>query len=61
MDEKKKSEESWEEAERLGPYQLHEQVPRSAGNQGELYRATHETSGATALVLKPAAEHPPPP
>ncbi|WP_257448008.1 hypothetical protein [Archangium lipolyticum] len=56
MDEKKKSEEKWEEAERLGPYQLHEQVPQSAGNQGELYRATHETSGATALVLKPAAE-----
>ncbi|WP_257455486.1 hypothetical protein [Archangium lipolyticum] len=56
MDEKKKSEEKWEEAERLGPYQLHEQVPQSAGNQGELYRATHETSGATALVLKPTAE-----
>ncbi|QRN94509.1 hypothetical protein JRI60_36075 [Archangium violaceum] len=56
MDEKKKAEEKWEEAERLGPYQLHEQVPQSAGNQGELYRATHETSGATALVLKPAAE-----
>jgi hypothetical protein len=56
MDEKKKSESSWEEAERLGPYQLHEQVPQSAPGRGELYRATHETSGATALVFKPAAE-----
>jgi hypothetical protein len=56
MDEKKKSEENWEEAERLGPYQIHEQVPQSADNQGELYRATHETSGATALVFKPAAD-----
>ena len=53
---KKKPESSWEEAERLGPYQLHEQVPQSEHSRGELYRATHETSGATALVLKPAAE-----
>jgi hypothetical protein len=56
MDEEKKSESSWEEAERLGPYQLHEQVPQAAHDRGELYRATHETSGATALVYKPAAE-----
>jgi hypothetical protein len=55
MDEEKKSESSWEEAERLGPYQLHEQVPQSAPGRGELYRATHETSGATALVYKPEA------
>ncbi|WP_257451661.1 hypothetical protein [Archangium lipolyticum] len=56
MDEKKKPESNWEEAERLGPYQIHEQVPQSAHEQGELYRATHETSGATALVFKPADE-----
>jgi hypothetical protein len=56
VDEKKKTEESWEEAERLGPYLLHEQLPQDARDQGELYRATHETSGATALVLKPAAK-----
>lgn len=56
MDEKKKPEERWEEAERLGPYQLHEQLPQDAHHQGELYRATHEKTGATALVLKPAAE-----
>ncbi len=54
MDEKK-TEESWEEAERLGPYQLHEQLPQDAHHQGELYRATHKTTGATALVFKPAA------
>jgi hypothetical protein len=51
---KKKPESSWEESERLGPYQLHEQMPQSEHDRGELYRATHETSGATALVLKPA-------
>ncbi len=55
MDEEKKSEEGWEEAERLGPYQIHEQVPRARHSQGELYRAVHETTGATALVFKPAA------
>jgi hypothetical protein len=54
MDEKKKAEESWEEAERLGPYQIHEQVPQDEYSQGTLYRATHVTSGAPALVLKPA-------
>lgn len=46
---------STEELARLGPYQLQEQVPQSDVSQGELYRAEHETSGATALVLKPAA------
>ncbi|HEX8435711.1 MAG TPA: hypothetical protein VF697_11465, partial [Archangium sp.] len=56
MDEQKKSESSREEAERLGPYQIHEQVPQSTYNQGELYRARHEKSGAAALVLKPADE-----
>jgi hypothetical protein len=55
MDEEKKSESSWEEAEQVGPYQLQEQVPQDEYSRGELYRATHETSGATALVLKPAA------
>jgi hypothetical protein len=53
---KKKPESSWEEAERLGPYQLHEQVPQSEHDRGELYRATHQKSGATALVLKPAED-----
>jgi hypothetical protein len=52
----KKPESGWDQPERLGPYQLQEQVPQSAYSQGELYRATHETSGAPALVLKPAAE-----
>jgi hypothetical protein len=55
MDERKKSESRWEEAEQLGPYQLQEQVPQDDYSQGELYRATHETSGVPALVLKPAA------
>ena len=50
---KKKTESS---GEQLGPYMLHEQVPQDKGelSRGELYRATHETSGVTALVLKPA-------
>ena len=50
----KKSESSREELEQLGPYQLHEQVPQDEHGPGELYRATHERSGVTALVLKPA-------
>ncbi|MCY1083365.1 hypothetical protein [Archangium lansingense] len=52
----RKSESGWEESEQLGPYQLHEQVPQDELRRGELFRATHETSGATALVFKPAAE-----
>ena len=52
----KKPEASGEELEQLGPYQLHEQVPQDELSRGELYRATHETSGATALVFKPAEE-----
>jgi hypothetical protein len=56
MDEEKKSESSGEEVEQVGPYQLQEQVPQDEYNRGELYRATHEASGAPALVLKPAAE-----
>jgi hypothetical protein len=56
MDEEKKSEASREDVEQLGPYQLHEQVPQDEHSRGELYRATHETSGAAALVLKPSAE-----
>ncbi|HYO58200.1 hypothetical protein [Archangium sp.] len=54
MDEEQKSEASREE--QLGPYQLEEQVPQSNLSQGAFYRATHETSGATALVFKPADE-----
>ena len=38
-----------------GPYQLHEQVAQEEHSQGELYRATHETSGAKALVLMPSS------
>ena len=56
MDEKKKSEASAEEPERLGPYLLQEQVQQSDDSQEELYLATHETSGATALVRKHSAE-----
>jgi len=56
MDEEKKSEASGEEPERLGPYVLQEQVQQSHDSQVELYLATHETSGATALVRKHAAE-----
>jgi hypothetical protein len=51
---KKKPEGSREEWETLGPYQLREQLPQDEHLQGELYRATHETSGTTALVFKPA-------
>ena len=56
MDEEKKSEASREDVEQVGPYQLHEQVPQDEHSRGELYRATHETSGVTALVLKPPEE-----
>ncbi|QRK13004.1 hypothetical protein JQX13_25005 [Archangium violaceum] len=56
MDEEKKSETVGEEPERLGPYLLQEQVQQSHDSQVELYLATHETSGATALVRKHAAE-----
>ncbi|WP_375766415.1 hypothetical protein NR798_32635 [Archangium gephyra] len=56
MDEKKKSEASGEEPERLGPYLIQEQVQQSDDSQEELYLATHETSGATALVRKHSAE-----
>jgi hypothetical protein len=56
MDEEKKSESSEVEVDQVGPYQLREQVPQDEYTQGELYRATHETSGAMALVLKPATE-----
>ncbi|WNG27875.1 hypothetical protein F0U62_30595 [Cystobacter fuscus] len=56
MDEAKKSQASREEPERVGPYLIHEQVQQSHDSQVELYLATHETSGATALVRKHAAE-----
>ncbi|WP_257462168.1 hypothetical protein [Archangium lipolyticum] len=55
MDEGKKSESSGEEVGQVGPYQLHEQVPQDDYSLGELYRATHEANGETALVFKPAA------
>ncbi|HYO74653.1 MAG TPA: hypothetical protein VEU33_52135 [Archangium sp.] len=55
MGEDKKSESNWGDVEQVGPYQLQEQVAQEEYSRGELYRATHETSGATALVLKPAA------
>ncbi|HEX8440328.1 hypothetical protein [Archangium sp.] len=56
MDEEKKSEASGEEPARLGPYLIQEQVQQSHDSQVELYLATHETSGATALVRKHAVE-----
>jgi hypothetical protein len=56
MDEEKKSEASGEESERLGPYLIQEQVQQSHDSPVELYLATHETSGATALVRKHAPE-----
>ena len=56
MDEQKQAEASEENPDQLGPYQLQEQVPQAARGQEELYLATHETSGATALVLKLNAE-----
>ncbi|WP_239014764.1 hypothetical protein [Archangium violaceum] len=52
MDETDES--SWEEVERLGPYQLREQVPLDEPGRGELFRARNETSGTTALLFKPA-------
>jgi hypothetical protein len=51
LDEDKK----WEERTQVGPYQLEEQMPQSPDSPRELYRARHEETGATALVLKPAA------
>jgi hypothetical protein len=56
MDEKKKSEASGEAPERLGPYVIQEQVQQAHDSQEGLYLATHEKSGATALVRKHAAE-----
>jgi hypothetical protein len=55
-EEKKKSEASGQHPERLGPYLIQEQVQQSDDSQVELYLATHETSGATALVRKHSAE-----
>jgi hypothetical protein len=56
MDEEKKAESSGDEVERVGPYLLQEQVPQEEYSRWELYRATHETTGAPTLLLKPAAE-----
>lgn len=56
MDEEKESEASGEDVERLGPYLLQEQVQQSHDSQVELYLATHEKRGTTALVRKHAAE-----
>jgi hypothetical protein len=55
MDEEKKSEAGGAQPERLGPYLLEEQVQQSHDSPVELYLATHETSGATALVRKHTA------
>jgi hypothetical protein len=55
MDEEKKPESG---GEPLGPYLLHEQLEQDEPGRGELYRATHETTGATALVLKPSGDGP---
>ncbi|WP_309889880.1 hypothetical protein [Archangium sp.] len=55
MDESKKPESSWEDAERLGPYELREQLPQAGYLRGTIYRAIHVITGATALVYKPAA------
>jgi hypothetical protein len=52
----KKSEVSREDVEQVGPYQLHEQVPQDEHSRGELFRATHETSGVSALVLRPSED-----
>jgi hypothetical protein len=57
MDEEKKSEASSEDAERLEPYLIEEQVEQSHDSPVEVYLATHETSGDKALVRKhPAKE-----
>jgi len=56
VDEEKKSKASGEEPERLGPYLIQEQVQQSNDSQEGLYLATHETSGASALVRKHATE-----
>jgi hypothetical protein len=55
--------ESGEAPEKLGPYALLEQMPQSHRLVGEFYLATHEVSGASAMVFKPAAgpEREPPP
>jgi hypothetical protein len=55
MDEEKKPESG---GEQLGPYLLHEHLEQDEPGRGELYQATHETTGATALVLKPAGDGP---
>lgn len=52
MDEQTQAEAGEEKSDQVGPYQIQEQVPHAAHSPGQLYRATHETSGATALVLK---------
>jgi hypothetical protein len=52
MDEEKKAESGEGEMEQVGAYQLQEQVPQDEYSRGELYRATHETSGAAALVFR---------
>jgi hypothetical protein len=57
MDERKKSESSGEEAARVGPYQVEEQVPQGRYSQGSLYRARHETSEAPTLVLERATSN----
>ncbi|WP_309893655.1 hypothetical protein [Archangium sp.] len=55
-EEKKKSEAKGEDPERLEPYLLQEHVEQSHDSPVEMYLATHETSGAKALVRKHTAE-----
>ncbi len=52
--EQKKPEANWAEVEQVGPYRLQEQVAQDEYNRGD-HRATHETSGATALVECPTS------
>jgi hypothetical protein len=56
VDHERKTGVIWMESEQLGPYRLQEQVVETAPGQAELYRATHEVSGARALVLKPGSD-----
>ncbi|WP_309895764.1 hypothetical protein [Archangium sp.] len=56
MDEEKKSKASGEPPDRLGPFLIQQEVGRSAPGQEEVYLATHETSGAAALLIKLTAK-----
>jgi hypothetical protein len=55
MDEEKKTGAGGEEPERLGPYRLEEQMPRTRDGEEGLYLATHEPTGEAAMVVDCAA------